>query len=76
MNIVLLFLVVSTLVIDFLSLHKHDFKTVIIYLIIVSLIITATVVNKYDVLEMSPVEKIIEIMTPIVDWISNSIRKL
>ena len=76
MNIVLLLIVVSVLAIDFFSMHKHDLKTTLIYLSIVSLIIAVTILDKYDILEMSPVEMIIDTITPLVEWISENLRSI
>lgn len=75
MNIVV-FLVIAVLVIDFLSIHKHDFKVSVVYIGIVSLIVIVYILDNYDILERSPIETIIEPLTPLLDWISNTLRNL
>ncbi|SES68871.1 hypothetical protein [Anaerobranca gottschalkii] len=76
MNFVLILLVFIVLLIDFLSFHKHQRKTLYVYGGLVFLILAISLFDKFEVFSMSPLETLLIKMEPVVEFISRLIQKL
>ena len=74
MNILISLFVSIVLLIDFLKLKKNDKKVVYIYIGITILVLVISLLNRYEVFSISPIEIWIEKMKPITDWATLSLE--
>lgn len=76
MGAMVFFLIFSIILIDFLTIHKHNKKTVFVYVGIVFMVVVVLAFEHYKFLDMSPLEYIIQGMEPVVKWISEKLNTL
>lgn len=74
MNIVLIVLVFTVVLIDFIKLNRKNKKITYVYLVIVSLIIITFLVDQLELFKMSPLEAFIEGMEPITKWVETKLK--
>ncbi|QNO14750.1 hypothetical protein HYG86_08100 [Alkalicella caledoniensis] len=74
MDVMLIVLVFVVLVIDFSTVDKDDKNSVYFYGFLVSLIIGIALIDKYNILPVSPLEALVELMTPVTSWLENILQ--